>query len=72
MAIRLEVENYCHACLDFTPDVIKPTRLYLDNVADQTDTIVQCEYKRRCAGIKRYLEQQAKNELKCPNVDEDM
>ena len=62
--IRLEVEYYCGACLDFTPDVIKPTKVF--NPEDQeilmTDTIVQCEHRRRCAGIKRYLEQQAKNE----------
>lgn len=59
--IRLEVEGYCQSCLDFTPDVIKPTRVYTDDgKTSQTDTIVRCEYERRCAGIKRYLDQQAK------------
>lgn len=57
--IRLEVENYCQACLDFSPDVIKPQRVLADNGEYEfTDTVVQCEHKRRCAGIVRYLDQQ--------------
>lgn len=61
--IRIDVEEYCQACLDFTPDVIKPQKTYLDNrELILSDTIVQCEYRKRCAGIKRYLEQQARNE----------
>ena len=62
--IRVEVEYYCHACLDFTPDVIRPVKLMSDddNEVIMSDTIIQCGHRRRCAGIKRYLEQQAKNE----------
>lgn len=61
--IRLDVEYYCQACLDFTPDVIRAVKVLNDNQETTlTDTIVQCEHRRRCAGIKRYLEQQAKNE----------
>lgn len=62
--IKLDVAEYCQSCLDFTPDVIKPVRIPADDFGDEsimTDTIVQCKYNRRCAGIKRYLEQQAKN-----------
>ena len=62
--IRVEVEGYCHKCLDFNPDVIRPERArgLGGEVVFQTDTIVQCTYRKRCAGIKRYLEQQAKEE----------
>lgn len=65
--IRLEVEDYCHECLDFTPDVIKPEREVSEDIKGKhhvayTDTIIQCKHKRRCAGIKRFLEQQAKGE----------
>lgn len=65
--IRLDVEQYCQRCLDFTPDVTEPMRAYGadfegDNDILQTDTIVRCKYRKRCAGIKRYLEQQMKSE----------
>lgn len=70
--IRIEVEEYCHACMDFSPDVIKPTRevMYIREPSNyevttkviQSDTIVQCEYRRRCEAIKKYLERQTKNE----------
>ena len=62
--IRLNVEEYCHQCLDFTPDVIPPTRSADESGEHtQTDTIIQCKYRKRCAGIKRYLEQQTKEEI---------
>lgn len=59
--IRLNVEEYCQSCLDFTPDVIPPTRS-TDDESTLTDTIIQCKYKKRCAGIERYLKQQAREE----------
>lgn len=62
--IRLNIEEYCHQCLDFTPDVIPPTRSADENGEHiQTDTIIQCKYRKRCAGIKRFLEQQTKEEI---------
>lgn len=64
--IKIEVEDYCQRCLDFNPDVTKPTRYFDDRSKEvsgvQTDTIIQCEYRKRCAGIRRYLEQQMKGE----------
>lgn len=60
--IRVEVEEYCHACLDFSPDVIKPQRVRCvdgDNAA-QSDTVIKCEHRKRCANIRRYLEHQMK------------
>lgn len=61
--IDLKVEGYCHQCLDFVPDVTPPVRSVDDDGnRTQSDTIIQCKHKNRCAGIKRYLEQQAKGE----------
>ena len=59
--IKLNVEGYCQMCLDFYPDVIPPTRT-TDDENVLTDTIVQCKYRKRCAGIKRYLEHQLTGE----------
>ena len=59
--IRLDVEEYCQSCLDFTADVIAPNKSYLeDGEIILGDTIVLCKYRKRCAGIKRYLESKAK------------
>lgn len=64
--IRVEVEGYCQQCLDFTPDVTMPGRSYTtagEEIAGlRTDTIIRCEHRKRCAGIKRFLEQQMKGE----------
>lgn len=62
--IRLEVEPYCQDCLDFEPDVTKPTRMYAADevVGALGDTVVRCEYRNRCRAVKRYLEQQMKGE----------
>ena len=66
--IRIDVEDYCGACMDFSPDVIRPTREVVysgftpEPVILQSDTIVQCEYRKRCEAIKKYLTRQAKGE----------
>lgn len=63
--IRIDVEEYCQSCLDFTPDVIKPQRTSMDIY---TDTVVQCEYKKRCAGIERHLRQLMRSETETEAV----
>ena len=61
--IRIDVEEYCHQCLDFSPDVIKPQRIEkADGELVFGDTIIQCEYRKRCAGITRFLERKIKGE----------
>lgn len=61
MAIRLEVEEYCHECLDFEADVISPQRVRNGNgELTMSDTIVQCKHRKRCTNIKRYLERREK------------
>lgn len=62
--ICIDVEEYCQACLDFSPDVI-PARKQIADWGDgyeQTDTVIQCAYRRRCKAIKEYLVRQAKEE----------
>ena len=61
--IRVEVEPYCQQCLDFSPDVTRAERLfYGEGELVLNDTIIRCEHRKRCAGIKRYLDQQMKGE----------
>lgn len=62
--IRLNVEEYCQQCLDFVPDVTPAERAFAVDGKEiiQTDTIVQCKYRRRCVNMMRYLEHQAKDE----------
>ena len=63
--IRVDVEGYCQQCLDFDPDVTRPER-YSSVGSDQfmfSDTVIQCKHRKRCAGIKRFLEQQTKGEV---------
>ncbi len=62
--IYLQVRDYCQSCLDFNPSVTKPQRVMMhDGEMVLTDTIVECEHKKRCEGIRRYLEQQLKGEV---------
>lgn len=43
--IRLEIQEYCHACSDFEPDVEKPEKYYLGSEeVIMTDTVVRCRY----------------------------
>lgn len=54
--IRLDIQGYCDACCDFKPEVSGPTKMYgTDGTVVQLDTVVRCEYARRCEAIKRYL-----------------
>lgn len=63
--IRIDVEDYCQSCLDFLPDVVSPSKIWSDDGEEFIlgDTLVKCKYRKRCAGIKRYLEQQTKGEV---------
>lgn len=63
--IVLEVQNYCHSCSDFEPDVDKPEKYYANgDEIIMTDTVVRCKYCKRCENLKRYLERTGK-EKKC-------
>lgn len=58
--IRIDVEEYCHECRDFRADVTIMTRNAERN--EWSDTIIQCENKKKCAGLVRYLEHRIRNE----------
>ena len=59
--IRLDIQEYCHVCSDFEPDVEKPEKYYSDfEEVIMTDTVVRCRYRKRCENIKRYLARLAK------------
>ena len=62
--IRVEVEEYCQSCLDFSPDVIRPERCWSADLGEMvlSDTIIQCEHRKRCAQIARYLERRVNKE----------
>lgn len=62
--IRVEVADYCKDCLSFEADVTRPERLYAggEEITTVGDTVIRCEYRKRCAGITRYLEQKMKKE----------
>ena len=62
--IRLNVEEYCHQCMDFVPDVTAAERTFaaVGDEIIQTDTIVQYKFRKRCEAIKKYLIRQAKEE----------
>lgn len=61
--IKVDVEDYCQSCLDFESDVTKPEKFHYDHgEIIMGDTVVQCKYRKRCAGLVRYLTRQIKGE----------
>ena len=57
--IKIEVQPYCDACLDFTPDVEYPQVFHADlEEYIFTDTVVRCRFRKRCSGICRYLKRE--------------
>lgn len=62
--IKLDVKDYCHACLDFSPEVVRARKQLSDwcNEIEQTDTVIYCEHRGRCEAIRKYLERQIKSE----------
>lgn len=53
--IQLNVENYCQECPDFDPVT---ERLYAGGEVAMTSVL--CKYDERCKRIKRYLEEESK------------
>ena len=62
--IRIEVDEYCHACLEFSPEAAIPV---VYPVCGEHfllgDTIVKCAHKERCDNIKKHLRQSAEKGL---------
>lgn len=42
--IKLDVQEYCHGCANFTADVKEPEKYHADfDIIEMTDTLVRCE-----------------------------
>ena len=65
--IKLDIQEYCHACLDFKADVEigRKTLVGYDCLGYEeafiSDTVVRCAHRNRCKAIKRYLEKEAQH-----------
>ena len=62
--IKIDVEDYCHECLEFEPDVSKPV---VYQAGDSQfifagDTVVRCEHRDRCREIARFFESRNKEQ----------
>jgi hypothetical protein len=51
--IKLIVEDYCHRCRGFEPELEQVQ--YTANLEVRNDTLVFCKYKERCKSIAEYL-----------------
>ena len=61
--IRLDAQEYCDNCLDFSPAVDRPQKVFgSDGTVIQSDTIITCEHSTRCEMIKRYLTRKMKGD----------
>ena len=63
--IKLNVPEYCQSCDDFEPIVNqRPAQLNIDcgETFSYGDTIVECQYRRRCEAIYNHLKKEKKNE----------
>lgn len=58
--IHLKVEDYCHGCSDFEPNVDKQS-IFSDDGFIGTETKITCEHAARCAVIVRHLKEKNEN-----------
>ena len=62
--IRVDVQPYCNCCIDFTPDLKTPERVYYSSpdgaceYEQVSDMVVRCKYRKRCENMVRYLQKQ--------------
>lgn len=72
--ITLKVEDYCHDCPDFEPDVEKNSEtlhrndpftgpFYTETITFHTTTI-HCKHRYRCESVKEYMRKQLEEEKK--------
>lgn len=52
--IKLDVEDYCQNCQDFYPEK-ETTKLYDGFKMVDSQTIVYCHYRNRCAAVAKWL-----------------
>ena len=59
--IRLNVEEYCHTCNNFSPTYEQPAVSYGGGQEFfRTDGIVTCEYRKMCLNIARHISKKTK------------
>ena len=61
--IRLDIERYCHDCLEFEADVERPIKVdYIGTNKEQmtclSDTVIRCEHRYKCKNIQQHLERE--------------
>jgi superfamily II DNA/RNA helicase len=54
--IKLIVEDYCHRCRGFEPELEHVQ--YMVDLETIDDILIFCKYKERCKSIAEYLESQ--------------
>ena len=66
--IKLDVQEYCHGCANFTADVKEPEKYYAGfDIIEMTDTLVRCEHRKLCENLVRYLRKQVDLDEKSEN-----
>lgn len=68
--IHLEVQDYCHDCMEFEP--VKHEGISADTFAGRhkVDTVVRCEYADRCRRIaERMSKEQETSETEETEID---
>lgn len=58
--IKLDVQEYCHGCANFTADVKEPEKYY-------AGTLIRCEHRKLCENLVRYLRKQVDLDEKSEN-----
>ena len=52
--IKLEVEQYCHNCIDFVP-VAYPSSLVANGEYVCTDHVIRCQHHDKCLSKYKYI-----------------
>ena len=61
--ITLKVEEYCHECPAFEPDVDTSGWYNPLNQEEMIrETVILCRYRKRCASMMRYLKKQMRED----------
>lgn len=58
--IKLCIEEYCHDCPRFTPEVKKDDIFFDGRLYFETSIFIFCECRHECASIKRHIEKKLK------------
>lgn len=63
--IKLDVREYCRACIKFDPLVTQRPEQINSDCGDSCfygDTIVECQHRRHCEAIYKYLKKENEEE----------